>query len=309
MTFCLSNFSFERDSWPMTTKPTVQDFLNEFAWLLDTSKHATWSVRYGWTNRCDPWEAPHQMDCSGSGCGIINRLMQSHGTGSYPCQGSFAMARRAHQLGLGISIEEARTTPGAMLFIGANQGQGAIDGSKDGVWPGHVGYSTGTGKSTAEARGHVLGCGYFPWSSGRWDWASKPFPELSTASSVPVPPSEPEIDEQRFIEMILMPNTNTTPHGEIASARIVGPPFNFVLLESGARVAGDRALTVAKETRFWKPADSVVNQKDSEIIGCFLVPREKCAEYGLPEKRDGYLVARYVYGNQDTGTYLATVQT
>lgn len=276
--------------------PSVADFLGEFDYGIKVLK---WRYEAD-SHRCHPFDPPYTTDCSGSGCAILAHLGEDIG-----CLGSFAMSRRAHQLGLGISIEEARRTPGAMLFIGPNEGQGALDGSLDGApgVPGHVGYSVGNGTHTVEARGHSAGVGYFIWNSLRWDWASKPFPEITTTAYQP-PADMPLANaqtEQDDAAMILMPNTKWTPPNELGRARIIRP-FNFVLLESGAKVIGSHDINGNPATAFWAPP-----KKDEipgwQIEGCFTVPRDQCKQHGMKEEPWGYLTLVYSVPDGSTRTY------
>lgn len=129
--------------------------------------------------RCDPF-ACHSTDCSGAVCWGSAKAGDSFG-----CTGSFALARAGHAAGTGASIAEAKATKGMWVFQGANEGQGALDGSKDGVWPGHIGTSLGNGQ-TFEARGHIAGVGVFDFDSLRWVWACRPpnmagFDQVSSA--------------------------------------------------------------------------------------------------------------------------------
>lgn len=285
--------------------PTVEGFLDEWDWLLNPTKHP-WAVRYGWTNRCNPWEAPHMMDCSGSGSGIINVLLVREGRQGFPCMGSFAMSRRAHRLGLGCSRETARRTPGSMAFIGANEGQGMLDGSKDGVWNGHVGYGYNY-DLTVQARGHRAGCGRWPWEDNLWQWYSLPFPELTSDVVVSKPRIEIASPPEEPMDILLMPATKfTQPRGVIATAQAIGPPFNFVQLRGGARVIGSHQINGDPLVGFWEPPDKS-KIPDWEIIGSFLIPKGSSTQYGLKEEPHGYLAAEYILPSQQTVTYATPV--
>lgn len=87
-------------------------------------------------------------------------------------------------MGLGISIEAARTTP-SLLFIGADEGQ--VNHRNIG----HIGVSLGDNAHTAEARGHVAGVGIFSWQSSRWDWACR-LPYLAYSGPLTTAPSPPK---------------------------------------------------------------------------------------------------------------------
>lgn len=64
-----------------------------------------------------------------------------------------------------ITVAEAATIPGALLFIGGGVGTG-----RDAIT--HVGFSLGDGRRTLEARGAAWPVGAFPWQPARWDWAA-----------------------------------------------------------------------------------------------------------------------------------------
>lgn len=124
---------------------------------------------YDCSNRCDPLSSGC-ADCSGF------QVAGWASQGVYvPCSGSFAQSRLCHRLNLGVPVDQARA--GDLLFIGANEGQGALDGSKDGIWSGHVARKClgprGEPSWVVEARNHRAG---ITWSSafyGRgWSYAA-----------------------------------------------------------------------------------------------------------------------------------------
>lgn len=142
------------------------------ALLTQVARHIYYEQGPG---RCHPDQSGYS-DCSG----FTSFGMNQAGI-PWDCDGSFDQARRGHQAGTGLSIDEARHTRGAWLFEGMNEGQGGIPG----VDPGHVSTSLGDGR-TVEARGHSSGVGIFTFDSLRWDWACKP-PGLGGFDQQPAP--------------------------------------------------------------------------------------------------------------------------
>ncbi len=130
-------------------------------------------------------------DCSGLVCYGYRTAGEGIGDAN-----SWQIATLAHTKGLGISIEQARTTPGALLFVGANEGQTNWNNV------GHVASSVGDGR-TVEARSHVMGVGYWPWNSSRWDWACKPIGLRPSPTPPPAPPITPrKVANVAFSSMI-----------------------------------------------------------------------------------------------------------
>lgn len=271
-------------------------------------------VRYNQgPGRCDPRRSGY-TDCSGSIC-ALNAYVGGHDFG---CTGSFSLTRQAHDLVRrgairALSIEDALHVPGALLSQGANEGQGALDGSKDGVWPGHIGTAWGDGRTTWEARGTRAGVGLFVAGSLRWDWACEPWPWLADSGA----PTSPKPRDVAYAnagaleddDMLLMPPTRLTPKGRVPSARAI-PEFNFVLLEDGARLVGDHPVGDPADTRahFWAPPKEA-EVPGWQLVGVMRVTRAQCAAHKLSEKPHGYVILRYQYPNQKTGTYAAVVAT
>jgi len=136
---------------------------------------------YDCRDRCHP-ETSGCMDCSG----FTSAIMRAIGL-DWGCMGSFWQSRYFHQHNTGMSIAQAFVTPGAFVFRGPNEGQGALDGSKDGVWSGHVGVSKGDNKHSLEARSHSAGTGEFDIRSLTWDWAGMPPGVTNGPPPAPVP--------------------------------------------------------------------------------------------------------------------------
>lgn len=246
-------------------------------------------------HRCRPDQAPHCVDCSGLTSYVLNKLGVPFRASD--CTGSFQQARELHAAGRGMSVEKAMRTPGALLFQGVNEGQGGIPG----VDPGHVGFSAGDGFHTLEARGHYSGVGVFYRLPSAWDWAGMPVGVENVVKPVPVPPAPivlPDVvtvQNEETLTMIVLPNTATTPHGEVATARAV-PELDLILLESGARLKDDQPVAGDKSgtKRFWVPP------KAAQVPGWNLL--------GIADLRasaEKAIVARYGFPNGDTGTYKA----
>ncbi len=261
-------------------------------------------VHYGsWDcpHRCSPDVAPHCVDCSGLTSYVLNKLGLNEG-----CTGSFLQAIECHRAGTGMSIDQAFRTPGALLFQGKNEGQGGIPG-KD---PGHVGISAGDNVHSLEARGHYSGVGVFQARSLIWQYAAMPV-GVTAAHPIPNPPPGPQpppmpipspVQEDRPMTMIALPTTKYTPPGQVPTA-IPAPGFNFVLLESGARLVGDVPVdkTGHDHTRHWWAPPP-----EAQVPGWQIVDIADLRQY--PEHKENAIVV--TYANPDgsrAGTYKAQI--
>lgn len=246
-------------------------------------------THYGSTDcahRCHPEWAPHCCDCSGLTSSVFRRIGL---VGADYCTGSFQQAIDSHRAGGGMSIEEARHTPGAGLWRGKNQGQGGIPGQD----PGHVGISVGDGVHSLEARGHWAGNGLFLLDSLVWDFAGM-FAGVVRASgptTEPLPKPPPELEDP--MGMVAFP-PKVKGQSEIPTARAV-KGFNFVLLENGARLKGDVAINDGTGRHWWAPPQdaAVANWQIIDVVDLHPVTGEHAigVMYGFP--------------NGDTGTYKA----
>lgn len=248
-------------------------------------------VHYGSTDcphRCNPELSPHCCDCSGLTSAAFRQLRL---VGPDYCTGSFQQSIDSHHAGGGMSIEQARHTPGAGLWRGKNQGQGGIPG----VDSGHVGISVGDGIHSLEARGHWSGVGLFLLDSLVWDYAGW-FAGISRAAGpttlpVPLPKPPPELEDP--VSMVAFPPIKKG-QTEVPTARPVRN-FNFVLLENGARLVGD--VPVGDGRHWWAPPQDakVANWQILDIADLHPVTGEHA------------IVVMYGFPNGDTGTYKAQV--
>lgn len=173
----------------------------------------------------------HHVDCSGLCCWAMNKCGLI-----YPESNSWMMAQQGHHLGLGMSVPDALKTPGAWLIQGANEGQTDINSR------GHIVIAVGDGIHSLEARGHTAGVGIFIAASLWWDYAMMP-PGVVKDSALPavVKPTPSDNFDPEVEVPVWMPSSRATPTGEVATARCV-PSMNLILLEGGARVAGDHPV-------------------------------------------------------------------
>lgn len=200
-------------------------------------------------SRCFPENWPHCTDCSGSTSAALRYV----GLGENGCEGSFAQARRCYAAGTEMSVDEAFHTAGAWVFEGINNGRGGIPGQD----PGHIGTSVGDGLHSIEARGHWAGIGVFRIDSLVWSGAGMP-PGVAKVTGAPpgvtIPPLA--VQEDDTMTTIALPgHVGATPSGRYATARPV-KAFNFVLLENGARLAGDIATADNTGRHWWAPPPS-----------------------------------------------------
>lgn len=234
-------------------------------------------------DRCHPEFWPHCEDCSGSICAAVRRAGPDWG-----CLGSFAIAQKCHAAGPGVPFDVAVNTPGMMGFQGINEGQGG----RPGVDHGHVVLFPGDGVHSLEARGHWSGIGLFVAASLVYDWCGFPpdFTRVGKPSvAVPMPPLAMEEDAMTMVAIKPMPN------GEIATARPV-KNFNFVLLESGARLKGDVAINDGTGRHWWAPPANV------RVPGWQIIDVADGRAIGRQS-----IFARYGFPNGDTGTYEAQI--
>lgn len=246
-------------------------------------------IRYGsWdcSARCEPRQSGCE-DCSGMTSADLTELGVGAG-----CEGSFFQSRRFHAAGTGMSFEQAVKTPGAFGFVGVNEGQGGTPG----VDPGHVGIFVGDDQHTVEARGHWAGVGIFIARSIVWDWCGMP-PGVNDPVGVPVPPI-PElpplaVQEDDNMTTLVLPDTRDTTHGRVPTARAVRG-YNFVLLENGARLAGDVTVDTTgnnKSRHWWAPPEihtqvpgaQILDVADLRVRGEGIAPENAIvATYGAP---------------------------
>lgn len=243
-----------------------------------------------WYSKQEPRNQPpwtHHADCSGGLCYLLNAVGVP-----YPESNSWNMAVHCHQLGLGISLEEARHTPGAWFIIGANEGQTNIQGL------GHIGMFVGDGIHTFEWRGRYAGVGVFDYRSHyRIDYCAHA-PGINYSPTKPLPPIVVPKEKKHSMGMIVLPNTKLTPVGRAATA-VEDFTHNRVLLEDGARLVGDHPTGDGHE-HYWEP-----DEKD-QIPGWSLVGIAP-GPTGVFTKYPKYIVVRYAWGDNNGGTYIATV--
>lgn len=183
--------------------------------------------QYGFWDRCGG--SHHQHDCSGYMCWGGNMVGLNFG-----CTSSFALAIRCHQLGLGISFDEAQQTAGTWAFRGANEGQtsgGARNGSD-----GHIVCSDGRG-GTLEAMGHAYGV-----RRGRFDYTRKftYFAKVPGLTYIVAPEDQ--------VSLFVCPNKpvkgDQIPHAEFRPAGFDPDyPNGVILLRNGASVNNDLPLS------------------------------------------------------------------
>lgn len=239
-------------------------------------------------SRCEVWQWPHCVDCSGLTSATLNQLGLNEG-----CTGSFQQSIESHRVGGGLPFSVAINTPGAFAWEGINQGQGGVPGRD----PGHVGIFVGDGTHTLEARGHWAGIGLFFARSLVWDYCGM-MPGVTRADGPipvplphPLPPHPPQITQEDSVSMVALPNSAVTQTGREASARPV-KGFNFVLLEDGGRVQGD--VQIDAQRHWWAPTPAE-RPPGSQLIDCM-------------KSLDGkFLVARYGFPNGDAGTYRTAI--
>lgn len=136
---------------------------------------------YQGPGRCDPLNSGY-ADCSGQ---VV--ASYRHIGFDMVCTGSFQLAIWAHQEHRGISYDQARSTRGALCWIGINEGQGGVPGRD----PGHIGWSLGNGL-TCEARNSRVGIVIADFDWRGWDYFALP-PFLNYSAVVePEQPEKPE---------------------------------------------------------------------------------------------------------------------
>lgn len=271
---------------------TGQQYVNKVAELLRGAHYDQCS------SRCYPDRPPHCTDCSG----VTSRAEQLLGLiPEGDCEGSFEQARRAHAAGPGIPFAEALWKPGCWGFIGMNEGQGGVPGRD----PGHVFTFVGDGVHSAEARGHHSGVGIYDAHAheSTVDWCGMP-PGVTRAGQPGTPAPTPQAPapyyaNEEALDVIILPTTAQTPHGEVATAR-AEPRLDVVMLEGGARLVGDVAVAGTNNaTHTWAPP------KAASVPGWDLV--------GIADLRfnkehpEAALLALYKFPNGDTGTYKAQI--
>ncbi len=265
--------------------PTGHDLVNAaFALVRDHPPQ--------WYSQQSPRNIPHLLhhaDCSGGLCYLQNAV----GNTAYPESNSWAMSRQAHQMGLGISLEEARFTPGAWFYIGANEGQDNVHNL------GHIGQFRGDGIHTFEWRGRFAGMGEFDYRSHyRIDWCSHaPFIDYSVAVPIPPPIPPPPKKVRRPMGMIVLPSTKYSTRDATA---VADPIHNRVLLEDWARLKGDHPDPDRPGEHWWAPSE------EDQIPGWSIVdiaPRWGKVYSPYPT----HVVVRYAWGDDNGGTYAAEV--
>jgi hypothetical protein len=241
--------------------------------------------------RCDPIDTRH-ADCSGGICWAMDANNAHHDWPGDDCSNSWLMSQEAHRLNLGITREKALVTPGAAFSIGADEGQTNVNRL------GHVGLLVGDGHHTFEWRGRYAGLGIFDIESHyRIDYYFLlPGIDYSTPTPAPVPIPK---QEQHPMGMIVLPNTDLTPKGRVATA-VEDFKRNRVLLEDGARLGGDHAIDGAATEHWWAPGP------ENQIPGWSLVGIAPIIVPG--QKYPSQIVVRYAWGDDNGGTYLANVK-
>ena len=287
--------------WP--SMPTGLDVVREALKVF-----AIPGVHYGsydCPHRCRPDQYPHCVDCSGLTSYVLNTLGLNEG-----CTGSFEQSIECHRAGTGMSIDDAFRTPGALLFQGINEGQGGVPGRD----PGHVGISMGDNLHSLEARGHWSGVGVFYARSLIWQYAAmpvgvsrQPIPQPLPPGPQPPPMPVPNLaTEETNVTMVALPTTKSTPPGQVPTA-IPVRTFNFVLLESGARLIGDVAVdkTGKDLSRHWW-APTLADAPLAVRTGWQIQDITDLRQY--PEHHENAIVV--TYSNPDgsrAGTYKAQI--
>jgi hypothetical protein len=141
------------------------------AQIIETAK-SQFGKPYVYASAPDPKvKNPKSFDCSGYTRWVFGR------NGVYLPAGSWNQAIHGRNSGTLISIDQAIRTPGALLFMGPNNGYSGYGPS------GHVAISLGNGY-TAEARGSAHGVG--SWNARGMSWTNACLVPGVTYSNPPI---------------------------------------------------------------------------------------------------------------------------
>lgn len=162
--------------------------------------------------RCHPDVWPHEVDCSGLVCYILNKRGLAKG-----CVASADLARWCHAKGTSLRVDVALSRPGRLLFRGKREGQ---DGY--GV-DGHVAITKGDNVHVLEAAGHYAGVGERVALGRTWDYAAD-IPGVITAAGIPTPTRIPRgITEE--LEVLYLPGQDAGEFRPIGISAINGTLF------------------------------------------------------------------------------------
>lgn len=184
---------------------TGLDIVNKGLWTINTF-NPSYNSRIG-ELRCHPDQPPHQCDCSGLWCYVMNALGLATA-----CVSSATFAQIGHQQGLGVSMQHACSHPGHFLIRGPDQGQSGY-GNK-----GHIGATVGDGRMmngwfwmghSVEARGTFSGVDTFEADDIGWSYAMK-VPGVNYDGVAQAPKVKPKSKPKQEGAVIFLPDQSVT---------------------------------------------------------------------------------------------------